>query len=395
MPGKSGKKSGQRKRRKAGQGQRNFAGPSTTDAVESGRLPATEERESNAGLPAEVGVPGSAGAADVPEETVVEQDSESVSAVESNSSAVSLRDAREARGISVDDVVRELNLSREVVLGLEAGDYEFLGAPVFVKGHLRRYARYLDVPEAALLDDLQAREPEPEEFRTLSRPRELKPGASLSSFVLWGLLLLLLLFGIGYLLLGDDEPAAPAAVELPAPVTESRPEAQPGPSRYTGSPGESPADAAGSSESARTPADASVAEVPDPEPVPALSAAAVADSQAEAQVQAGDKSVEAVPAAEVPVAAGRVSLVLRFSADCWVEVTDSNGRLIFGLQEAGSEASASAALPVSLLLGNAAGVTLEVAGLGWDIPRNNRGRSRTARFRIDSAALAAAKAELR
>ncbi len=63
-----------------------------------------------------------------------------------------------------------------------------------------------------------------------------------------------------------------------------------------------------------------------------------------------------------------VNLVMRFSADCWVEVTDSNGRLIFGLQEAGSEASASAKLPVSLLLGNAAGVTLEVAGLGWEHP---------------------------
>ncbi len=240
MPGKSGKKPGRRKRRKAGQGQGTAADPSTEDFVEAVESPATDDPASTDALSAAADAVDSASPA-APAESADETDSVSSSATKNKAPAVSLREAREARGISVDDVVRELNLSREVVLGLEAGDYEFLGAPVFVKGHLRRYARYLDVPEAALLDGLRAQEPEPEEFRTLSRPRELKPAASLSSFILWGLLFLLLLFGIGYLLLGDDdESAAPAAVELPAPVTESLPERQQGPGRYSGDAGVSP-----------------------------------------------------------------------------------------------------------------------------------------------------------
>ena len=381
MPGKSGKKSGQRKRRKAGQGQRPAADPSAEKTV--------EPRE----LSAAVDAPGSVDSPDAPTDGGGENRSVSDVSVEHNAPAVSLREAREALGISVDDVVRELNLSREVVLGLEAGDYEFLGAPVFVKGHLRRYARYLDVPEAALLADLQSREPEPEEFRTLSRPRELKTGASLSNFVLWGMLFLLLFFGIGYLLLGDDEPAAPAAVDLPAPVPERRSAGQDGPGRYERKAAESPVESAADFEASPVADSGPGPGEPDSERATEIAAVSMPAGQAAAEAEAGEP-VDTGPAPQPLAATSMATLVMRFSADCWVEVTDSNGKLIFGLQEAGSEASANATLPVSLLLGNAAGVTLEVAGLSWDIPRNNRGRSRTARFRIDSAALAAAKAEL-
>ena len=73
---------------------------------------------------------------------------------------LSLRGAREARGISIDDVVHDLHLSRDVVLALEEGDYDSLGAPVFVRGHLRSYARLLELPEDAILDQYQVSEHE-------------------------------------------------------------------------------------------------------------------------------------------------------------------------------------------------------------------------------------------
>ncbi|TDJ42247.1 MAG: helix-turn-helix domain-containing protein, partial [Gammaproteobacteria bacterium] len=78
---------------------------------------------------------------------------EGVATGESDGNAeLSLRNAREALGITIDEVAHELHLSREVVLSLEAGDYETLGPPVFVRGHLRSYARLVELPEEAVVE---------------------------------------------------------------------------------------------------------------------------------------------------------------------------------------------------------------------------------------------------
>ena len=136
---------------------------------------------------------------------------EGVDTGEANGNAaaeVSLRDARGELGITIDEVAHELHLSREVVLSLEAGDYETLGPPVYVRGHLRRYARLVGLPEEKVVEGYKTYIPEPEEFRTLSARTIVKPGASLPNFVLWAMLVLLLLIAAVYLLLGDDDGAA-------------------------------------------------------------------------------------------------------------------------------------------------------------------------------------------
>ncbi len=56
-----------------------------------------------------------------------------------------LRKAREAAGLSVADVAQRLKMPARVVESLEAGDWDRLDAPVFVRGQLRSYARLLGV----------------------------------------------------------------------------------------------------------------------------------------------------------------------------------------------------------------------------------------------------------
>lgn len=57
-----------------------------------------------------------------------------------------LRSAREAAGMSVADVGHKLRMPVRVVSSLEAEDWAKLGAPVFVRGQLRSYARLLGLP---------------------------------------------------------------------------------------------------------------------------------------------------------------------------------------------------------------------------------------------------------
>jgi len=83
-----------------------------------------------------------------------------------------------------------------------------------------------------------------------------------------------------------------------------------------------------------------------------------------------------------PVVRPSVKLRFRFSEDCWVEVADSQKRLLFGMQKAGADVSVDAVGSISLLLGNAAAVELEVDGAAYQIPKNRRSSSKTARFEL-------------
>jgi cytoskeleton protein RodZ len=56
-----------------------------------------------------------------------------------------LRQAREAAGMSIEQAASQLRMTVRSVANLEADDWSSLGAPVFVRGQLRSYARLLGV----------------------------------------------------------------------------------------------------------------------------------------------------------------------------------------------------------------------------------------------------------
>ncbi|MEZ0470013.1 helix-turn-helix domain-containing protein [Luteimonas salinilitoris] len=62
-----------------------------------------------------------------------------------------LREARAAAGLDIADVAAKMHVPVRVVESLEAEDWGRLGAPVFVRGQLRSYARALGLPADALV----------------------------------------------------------------------------------------------------------------------------------------------------------------------------------------------------------------------------------------------------
>jgi cytoskeleton protein RodZ len=60
--------------------------------------------------------------------------------------------AREAMGLSPAQAAERLHVDVAIIDALETGRFAVLGAPVFVRGHLRRYAELLGASE----DTLQA-----------------------------------------------------------------------------------------------------------------------------------------------------------------------------------------------------------------------------------------------
>ena len=72
-----------------------------------------------------------------------------------------LRAAREAAGLSIDDVAARLHMPARVVRSLENEDWSRLGAPVFVRGQVRSYSRLLGLTTAPLMDALTVGQIEP------------------------------------------------------------------------------------------------------------------------------------------------------------------------------------------------------------------------------------------
>ncbi|WP_460761575.1 helix-turn-helix domain-containing protein [Lysobacter fragariae] len=56
-----------------------------------------------------------------------------------------LRQAREAAGLSIEQVASQLKMTVRAVVNLESDDWSSLGAPVFARGQLRSYARLLGI----------------------------------------------------------------------------------------------------------------------------------------------------------------------------------------------------------------------------------------------------------
>jgi transcriptional regulator with XRE-family HTH domain len=64
-----------------------------------------------------------------------------------------LKKARREHDISVRDVAKELHLDEYKVRALEKNEFDVLGAPVFAKGHLRKYAELVGVDTDDVMTD--------------------------------------------------------------------------------------------------------------------------------------------------------------------------------------------------------------------------------------------------
>jgi hypothetical protein len=83
---------------------------------------------------------------------------------------------------------------------------------------------------------------------------------------------------------------------------------------------------------------------------------------------------DAEPVAESPVEpdterpSRTVQLSLHFRQESWVEISDANSRLLFGLQREGRRRELTAEPPIQLLIGNAGGVDLSVNDEPYSVP---------------------------
>ena len=266
-----------------------------------------------------------------------------------------LRREREARGMTEQQAAETLTLDPSVVLALETNDFAALGAPVFVKGHLRRYATLLGVPEDEVLGAYERSKQHMAEPSLVPKSRlDMLPvrGRPKWPWVLGGLVA----FVVAALVT-----AYVAEKGLPWFGGEVATEA-------SDTPASGPAGNAGLPETAPAPSASSY-----PAAAPVTPAASDGPEDANAAPASGTAGASAATAGTVPpavMAPGQVRLQLRFSGDSWVEVFDGSGRaVLYDLGKSGTERTLTASAPLSVTLGNAAFVKVAINGKAVAAPR--------------------------
>ena len=134
-----------------------------------------------------------------------------------------LRSARKARAISVAQIADALKVEEHSVLALEEERFEDLGAPVFVRGHLRRYAQMVGLSPEAVLEAYRKAAPDSDALPLVARQRARADIVPAGPWVYW---LAAALVAAGILLAlsgGDEDEPAPGDDAATPPVEERVP----------------------------------------------------------------------------------------------------------------------------------------------------------------------------
>jgi len=273
-----------------------------------------------------------------------------------------LRAARERKGYTVLQAAEKMHVDPKILDSLEEENFDALGAPVYVRGHLKHYADLIGEPAAELQglysNSIRAAQPDltripkaepPSDPRRLTTPAAVVIGVFAFAGVVWWVLSV----SKGHVGSTHAQPSATAASEPIAPRMGSG--IGPEPAQESGLP------AAAAREAPAGSAPTGVGATP-----AARQAATGQSPTAQALVgpAATGKGVGAnSPADGAPRSPRPAELTLKFSAESWAEVYDAAGeRLFYDVGPADSVKTFKGTAPLRIVLGNAPGVVVQVNG---------------------------------
>jgi cytoskeleton protein RodZ len=238
-----------------------------------------------------------------------------------------LRVERERRGYSVQHAAEDMHLDAWVIQAIEANRFEALGAPVYARGHLRKYAALLGLSPATVIERYEAlggTPVTPAPIPAAIAAPVIVERRRASKLPLWIAAAIAVVAGIAWLVFelwwkpssnsATSEVVAPAVSE---PVSEPVEEVQ------------------------QTPA----------------SAAPTAVAQAPVT-------------AATPAVAGEVRLRLEFTEASWAEIYDAAGkRLMFDMGQPGRVRTVAGVPPLRVNLGLASAVNAQVGERPIVVPR--------------------------
>jgi len=281
---------------------------------------------------------------------------------------------RQRRGFSIADIANQLFLTEKQISALEEDDYDQFPAPIFVTGYLRNYARLLDLPPDPLVElfNSQSSQSAPALDRvSRNTDRVIKSKVSFDPRIVIAAIASLIVAGLLWWGISPDSDVA--KIEDVAVIDDV--------SVVTSEPITTVITAAVEPE-------IETVEIAPPEKtVEPVNPVEVVDETSVVTNSASEEVVEAAPPVPEFVADRAAaqslpdSMVLTFSAESWVEITDANERrVMFGLGKPGQTRALSGTAPFKILFGYSPAVKMTFNGEPFD--QSSLARGKIARFTL-------------
>ncbi|MBP7623360.1 MAG: DUF4115 domain-containing protein [Xanthomonadales bacterium] len=318
---------------------------------------------------------------EAPEAVIAERSSMRVDFTEDRSHlGPRLRAAREVRGWSREDVAHRLHVPTTVVADIEAERFERLGAPIYVRGYLSKYAQLVELPMVVVNRVLEGMS-EPLLKASTEAPRVVATWERYRVAVIGGVITLAVAIPVLTLV-------ANRGINAPVPQVRSLDESElvepvalaPPPLPAVSSVSEAASDAVDVG-----PGSGSGLEfAPEPTPVDPIAAAVPAPAEAAPQEP---PLMASMTGFTTPASDGVHVLEARFREDSWIEIFDADGRVIEqNLVRAGQSRRYESTGAVSIKIGNVGGVDVQADGNAIDLAVH--ARANVARLRLFEKAAA-------
>ena len=279
-----------------------------------------------------------------------------------------LAKSRRELKIPLNDIAKELYLDVGKVTALEKNDFRSLGAPVFAKGHLRKYAKIVNVDEEKVVADYCELTEENEVPPLVIPKKEIYKNISLKPLYL-GLIIVSVIVALYFFLTNQDIDSKQPAIESVKPssgLEKLNMKISPNiiPSNNENEIIENNQDIFSLNDQLAEEKFTEEESLEDQFPE--------IESSQEPFVEQKDITV---------MTETQINII--YSGDCWTEISDANGnRLFFDLARAGSIVELSGIAPFDILFGDVASVSLLIDGEPFNIAESDRRSNNTARVTI-------------
>ncbi|MBE3712846.1 cytoskeleton protein RodZ [Vibrio parahaemolyticus] len=295
-----------------------------------------------------------------------------------------LKNKRESLGMTQKQVADRLRLRVSVIEDIENNRFESQQVATFTRGYLRSYAKFVGLDEKVVLVALEQTadvKPKEQEIEMQSFSRKTKHEKHNSRIMLLTWVIAIVIIGISAAWWWQNQQEnSLAQVVAEANVETSQPSADEIADIDLMTEEEliasTPAELAASNNTA---SESSINATQTDEVVPAETEESTTEATQEpvAVIEAAEEVQEASPV----VPEGMTLLTMKFKADCWIQVKDTNGKtLVSGTQKPGQDVELTGKAPFKVILGAPEGVTMTFASEPVDLSGYTSGK--VARFTL-------------
>ena len=295
-----------------------------------------------------------------------------------------LKNKRESLGMSQKQVADRLRLRISVIEDIENNRFESQQVATFTRGYLRSYAKFVGLDEKVVLTALEQTadaQPQEQEIEMQSFSRKTKDEKHNSRIMLLTWVIGLVIIGISAAWWWQNQQensltkeVTDSSVEAPQPTAQELADID----LMTAEEliARTPEEVASTNEGVAELTEAPVEQGADPLLTETENTTSVDSEEPVAVIETAE---EEQPAPVVPE--GMTLLTMKFKADCWIQVKDTNGKtLVSGTHKPGQDVELTGKAPFKVILGAPEGVTMTFASEPVDLSGYTSGK--VARFTL-------------